>query len=371
MTSESGWTVPRRLIGLTRPVLAAVIAALPFIAAGSCSRSSSERPTESVVVYVSADEVFARPILAAFEKATGIRVDAKFDTEATKTTGLANLLRSERSRPRADAFWSSEVFMTVQLAEEGILAPHHSAIADGWPEAMRDDEARWFGFAARGRVIVYAPDRVQVDQVPTAWTDLSRDWWKGRLVMADPRFGTTRGHLGAMKVYWDETFMPGYYNAFLEGLRDNEIRLLTTGNAGVVEAVASGEADAGMTDTDDVWAGQARGFKVEAIAARHDPDPTVKGGGTLLIPNTVARIAGGSNAAAAARFIDFMLSPEVELMLLESDSHNVPVLPDRLPPAAAALVERYRIDDPLKVDYATVAEAMDGAVERAMRELAN
>ena len=80
---------------------------------GACGREPS------VTVYASADESVARPVFERFERETGIRVDAKFDTEATKTTGLANLLRAEKDRPRADVFWSNEQAANVALAAEG------------------------------------------------------------------------------------------------------------------------------------------------------------------------------------------------------------------------------------------------------------
>lgn len=335
-----------------------VAAATATVVLAGCSSGRDE-----IVVYVSADETVARPILAKFTETTGIRVRPKFDTEATKTSGLAAVLRAERDHPRADAFWSSEVFMTVQLAEEGVLAPHRSADAEAWPASFRGDDFRWFGFAARARVIAFAPSRVAEHERPTAWADLSRDWWKGRLAMADPRFGTTRGHMGALRTWWDGRLMPGYFNAFAEGLGATGIRLLTTGNSGVVEAIVAGEADAGMTDTDDVWAAQARGAELAFVYPRFDKDDSVRGGGTLLIPNTVGVVAGAPHPQLAARFVDFMLSPLVERMLLESDSHNVPLRPERLPPELHDLVERYRVPDPVRIDYAAAARAMDGAVE--------
>jgi hypothetical protein len=88
-----------------------------MVVAGGCDR------TPSVTVYASADESVARPVFERFEKETGIRVDAKFDTEATKTTGLAQTLRAERDRPRADVFWSNEQAAHVSLAMDGITAP--------------------------------------------------------------------------------------------------------------------------------------------------------------------------------------------------------------------------------------------------------
>lgn len=331
-------------------------------ASGGCRRSTPA----PVVIYVSADETVARPILEEFERTTGIPVVPKFDTEATKTTGLASLLRQERSRPRADLFWSSEVFATSLLADEGVFTANDDPALADWPPTFRDASRRWFGFAGRARVIVYSPDRVPPDRVPQVWTDLAKEHWKGKVVMADPRFGTTRGHLGAMKLWWDGQILPGYYGAWLLGLAENDTRMLTTGNAGVVEAIVAGEADVGMTDTDDVWAAKARGARIELVYARHVRDEGVTGGGTLLIPNTVALVAGGPNPEGARRLMAWLLSPTVEARLLESDSHNIPLGPEPLPESLRSVAEAYAVPDPLRVDFLRAATTMDGAVQEAM-----
>lgn len=347
---------------MVRLLVSVLLAMLVPLAA--CSRGG-----DSIVVYVSADEAVARPILAKFSEETGIRVLPKFDTEATKTTGLAAVLRSERDKPRADAFWSSEVFVTAQLASEGVLAPHRSQEADAWPAPFRERDGRWFGFASRARVVAYAPSRVAEHERPVAWVDLGRDWWKGRIAMADPRFGTTRGHMGALRVWWDRNVVPGYFDAWSTGLAEKEIRLLITGNAGVVEAIVAGEVDAGMTDSDDVWAAQANGADLAIVYPRFDVDQSNPAGGTLLIPNTVGIVEGAPHPALAAKFVDFMLSPVVERMLLESVSHNIPVRPERLPAEVQPLVEKYRVSGPVVVDFAKVAAEMDSAVETLMRHV--
>ena len=321
-----------------------------------------DRP--SVVLYVSADDYVAREVVQAFETQTGIRVMMVGDIESKKTTGLVERLRAEKDDPQADVFWSSELFMTIELADEGVLEPYESEATRDWPEMFRDPDRRWYGFAARGRVIVYSPNRVPAEEVPRTWMALTNDRFRGRLVMADPRFGTTGGHLAAMKAYWDRNVMPGYYAAFLEGLAENQTRLLASGNAGVVEAVARGEADVGMTDTDDVWAAQARGLEVDLVYPSHSAEADEAGVGTLLIPNTVARVAGGPNPEAAGRLIDFLLSEQVERLLAESVSHNVP-----LRPGLADDYPEYAIPDPLRVDYRLVAKLRQDAVRQAMRTL--
>ena len=323
-----------------------------------------ERP--EVVLYASADSHLARAVVEAFRAETGLRVALVADTEATKTTGLARRIQAERDRPQADVFWSSEVFWTVRLAAEGLLAPHVTETTRPWPREYRDPEHRWHGFAARARVIVWAPDRIKPDEAPRTWMDLTQERFRGRIVMADPRFGTTGGHLGAMKAFWDRTVMPGYYAAFLEGLADNGVRLHPGGNAGVVRAVADGGADLGLTDTDDVWAARAQGVNLELVYARHSVDQEDPGGGTLLIPNTVARVAGGPNPKAAARLVEFLLSEKVERMLAESVSGNLPLRPE-----LAKAYPEHAVADPLAVDYAQAAALMSGAIDQAMRALAD
>jgi iron(III) transport system substrate-binding protein len=346
-----------------RLTIRAMLATLTLCAAigTGCDRT----PAQRVVLYVSADEHVASEIVRDFERETGIVVDMLGDTEAKKTAGLVERLRAEQNNPQADVFWSSECFMTIELAEDGVLDEHFSAATADWPAAHRDGQRRWFGFAARARVIVYAPSRVEADRLPFTWMDLTDARWKNRIVMADPRFGTAGGHLAAMRAYWRRIGLgDAYYEAFLHGLADNHVKLLPTGNAGAVDAVARGEADLGLTDTDDVWAAQANGYDLGIIYPRHHREPDETGGGTLLIPNTVARVKNGPNPAAAAQLIDFLLSEAVERALSESVSHNVP-----LRPSLADFAPLFAVDDPLDVNLRQAAELREDSVTRAMRIL--
>ena len=74
-----------------------------------------------VVIYASQDQVYAEPILKEFEKQTGIKARAVYDSEAVKTVGLANRLLAERSNPQCDVFWNNEELRTRQLAAQDIF----------------------------------------------------------------------------------------------------------------------------------------------------------------------------------------------------------------------------------------------------------
>src|SRR5690242_8740901 len=87
---------------------------------------------QRVTVYAAQDQVYAEPILREFEKETGIRVRAVYDSEAVKTVGLANRLLNERSHPQCDVFWGNEEMRTRQLAAQNVFRETNGWAAFGY-----------------------------------------------------------------------------------------------------------------------------------------------------------------------------------------------------------------------------------------------
>ena len=310
-----------------------------FMAIG-CAREGGPE----VVVYVSLDELYSRPILDEFEVRTGIRVRAQYDTEAAKTTGLVNRILAERGRPRADVFWNNEVAQTIALKKAGLLEAYDSPSREAIPDQFKDADAHWTGFAARARVIIYNTELVS--EPPGSIRDLLSAEWEGRAAIANPLFGTTATHAAALFVVWGDDDA----RAFFAGLRANGIAVLP-GNATVRDLVARGEYALGLTDTDDANGGVLDGFPVGWVL----PDQEAGGLGTLLLPNTVALVRGGPNPDAGKRLIDYLLRPEVELALASSRSIQIPLNPVVEAPDNVPELAKIRTMD---VDFGSVSEQM-------------
>ena len=92
-----------------------------------------DRSSREVTAYVSADRPFSEPIMQEYQRRTGVRVNVVYDTEETKSTGLANRLLAEKDRPQADIFWSNEPVRTLTLKSRGVLARYQSPAAHGIP----------------------------------------------------------------------------------------------------------------------------------------------------------------------------------------------------------------------------------------------
>lgn len=317
-----------------------------------------------VVLYSSADDALLKQVVAAFEAATGVRVRAAGDTEATKTTGLVERLLEEAASPKADVWWSSEPFGTVRLAGAGVLEPYESASAEasvegGWPRRLRGVDASgavvWYGFAQRARVIAYSTDRVGEGRAPRVLAALASAEWAGRVGLADPRFGTTRGHMGVLLQRWGEAA----FGAWIGELGAGGARVYD-GNASVVRAIWQGEIDVGLTDTDDVWAAQRNGWPVGFVYEVADEQALPPSLGPLLLPNTVGLVRGGPHPAAGRRLVDFLLSESCERLMAESESRNVPVSP-----TVAAEFPELAVPDALLVNFSDAAERVPRAVEMA------
>lgn len=330
------------------PGLLAILVATFCFTSFSCKgrRSPAQR---QVVLYCSVDQVFAESMIAEFEKLSGIKVLARFDIEANKTFGLVQRIRAEASSPIADVFWSSEVFYTIRLGRENLLTAYSGPRTKNWPALFADPNGRWYGFALRGRVIAYNTKRVAPEDAPRSLEDVLESKWKGRLVMAEPEFGTTGGDVAS----WFAHYGPDRAREILEALKANEIRLVA-GNSTAVRMIATGQADVCFTDTDDVYAAEANGWPVAMNYLDQGGD------GALAIPNTAAVIKGAPHPEEAKELMDFLLSERLEQMLVESDSHNSPIHP-----ALARQYKSYAIPKPLDIDYARVADELPRAIQTA------
>jgi len=328
-------------------------AGLVFVTLSASCKESSDKNKREVVLYCSVDQEVAEQIIPEFEKETGIRVLARFDTEASKTTGLIQRIRSEAASPVADVFWSSEIFYTIRLAGESLLSPYNSERTKGWPAPFFDPARRWYAFGLRARVIAYNTNKVTPREAPKTLEDTLDAKWKGRLVLADPGFGTTGGDVASWFVHYGRVRA----RQLLQSLRDNDVRLVE-GNSTAVRMVATGQADICFTDTDDVYAAQRNGWPVAMNYLDQGGD------GPLVIPNSAAVIKGAPHRQEAAALMDFLLSEKLEEMLVQTDSHNAPIHP-----AVAEQFQEYAIGKTLHIDYAQIAKQLPTAIEIARETL--
>ncbi|MGA1824146.1 MAG: extracellular solute-binding protein [bacterium] len=310
------------------------------------SGCTSKNATE-VVIYTSLDQVFSEPILKDFEKKTGIKVHALYDVEAAKTTGLVNKLIAEKSNPQADVFWNSEVSRTIVLKQKGVLASYHSPSAQKIPAQFQDKDGYWTGFAARARILIYNKELVPDKDLPESIFELVHPRWRGQVALANPLFGTTSTHVGAFFAHLGEA----QAKDFLKKLKENNTGIVS-GNSVVRDLVVQGEYKIGFTDTDDANVAIESGKGVGILY----PDQSAMG--TLVIPNTIALIAGAPHPDEGRRLIDYILSKEVESRLAHMESAQIPLREDIKVPRHVKTIHDIKA---MPVGYEQIAQNVEKA----------
>ena len=292
-------------------------------------------PEADVVLYVALDRNHSEPIVRAFEEATGLRVDAQYDIEASKSVGLRRRLQAEADNPRCDVFWNNEAAQTVLLADAGLLQPYEPANAIDIPAALKSPEHLWTGFAARGRVLIVNTELLPDPAAwPTGMADFLDPAFAGNVGMARPLTGTTAAHAGVLIAQdgWEATA------ALFAGMRENDVRF-GSGNAHLMQLVRDGKLHFGWTDTDDYRAAELADKPVAMVVPDQGPGER----GLILIPNTVGLVTGAPHPEAGKQLIDFILSRKVERLLAESSSCQIPVRDDVSRPAHVLNLSHWKV----------------------------
>jgi iron(III) transport system substrate-binding protein len=310
---------------------------------------------EQVIVYTALDREFSQPIFDSFTEETGIQVLAKFDTEATKTVGLANAIIAESSRPRCDLFWNNEILNSLRLQRRDLLMSVSPKNANGMPAEFRSPKGLWHGFAARARILIVNTELLSKAERPESVRDLADPQWKNRVGMAKPLFGTTATHATVLYHAWGAEEAGDFFKRVKANAK------ILSGNKQVAMAVARGQLAWGITDTDDAMIEVEKGMPVTIVY----PDQDEGALGTLFIPNTLAAIRGSANSKHAQRLIDYLLSPQVEQRLAMGPSAQIPLRP--------ALAEHSRVKPPnkiraMQVDFDEAARMWDTASKQLHEE---
>jgi iron(III) transport system substrate-binding protein len=164
----------------------------------------------------------------------------------------------------------------------------------------------WAAFGYRSRRMVINTNRLSLAFAPRSLLELTNTAWHGKVALAYPQFGTTATHFHALRQYWGKA----QWESWCSALAANK-PFLVDGNSVVVKVVGQGEAWIGLTDSDDIAAGQREGLPIAPLPMAEE---------TLLIPNTVAVIRGALHPEPAQRLFEYLQHREVVARLVAANA---------------------------------------------------
>lgn len=316
-------------------------------------------PKRKLVLYCATDREVAQDVIDAFQRETGIAVDAKYDTEAARAVGLVQAVRQERSHPQADVLWGGGPFFASMLADDGCLAPAPADLIASVGATPRDGEGRWLGFAGVYRVLIVNTDVMpKAEERPKSIWDLTDPRYKGHVGIANPLFGGSAGQVSAIFAMRGEA----EGRRWLAGLKANDVAICA-GMADVRNRVASGELWFGITSTIDAHVAMVGGKPVAVVY----PDQGEGQMGCINGYGAAMKIAGGPHPGEADAFMRFLITPRTERIMSEGPGQNIGMLPGSVEQGIrpAWIPRDVRTMD---VDWGAAAAAFPAAT-RAVREI--
>ncbi|MEO7152261.1 MAG: extracellular solute-binding protein [Burkholderiaceae bacterium] len=248
----------------------------------------------TVSVYTSLAPTEAAPLVEAFEKKTGIKVQMW----RALSDGVVQRALSEArgKRHAADVIETNGPEMEA-LAREQLLAEFHSPYLADLPPATLPKHGMWVPDRLNFFVVAYNTNKVKPEDLPKTYEGFLDPKWKGRIALE----ATDAEWMGGMVKTWGEA----RGMAFMRKLADMKPDM-RKGHVLLAQLIASGEVEVGLT----AYHANAESFKKRGAPVAWAPVEPV-----IARPQGVGVLRQAPHPNAALLFADFLLSPEAQTML--------------------------------------------------------
>ncbi len=258
-----------------------------------------------VNVYSARKEKLIKPLLDKFSAETGIKTNL-ITAKADKL--LTRMVNEGRNTP-ADVLITTDAGRLFRAKQADLLqAINSDIVSKAVPAHLRDIDDLWVGLSQRARVIFYAKDRVNPEQLSS---------YEG---LADPRWHKRICIRGSSNIY-NQSLVASMISAkgksetskWTNGLVKNLARKPSGGDRDQIKAAAAGQCDIAVANTyyyanmlnNKKDAGQVQAAEKMAIFW-----PNQKGRGTHVNVSGAAISKYSKNRANAVRLIEFLLSTD-------------------------------------------------------------
>ena len=284
---------------------------LAMVMAGSLS--SGAFAANELVVYCSVQEEWCRPMVAVFEKTTGIKVSM-----TRKSSGeVYAQIKAEAANPKGDVWWGGTGDPHLQAAEENLTQAYKSPMLPQLQDwAVRQAEQSGYktvGIYSGALGFSYNKPALEKKGIPApkCWADLVKPAFKGEIQVADPNSsGTAYTMLATMVQLMGEDKAFDYMKAL-----HRNVNQYTKSGAAPARAAAVGESIVGITFMHDGVTHAVSGAPLVVVAPCE---------GTGYEIGSMSIVKGARNLENAKKWVDFALGAQIQILGANARSYQVP-----------------------------------------------
>ncbi|WP_366140709.1 Fe(3+) ABC transporter substrate-binding protein [uncultured Castellaniella sp.] len=280
-------------------------AALPLLAGGAAMAAE-------VNLYTTREPKLVEPLLAAFSKDTGIKVNTVFIKD-----GLLERVRTEGAQSPADVLMTVDIGNLLDLVDGGVTqAVRSEPLEAAIPANLRGADGQWFTLSLRDRVAYVAKD---LDIKALNYEDLADPRWKGKVCIRSGQHPYNTALIAAMIAHDGAEAT----EQWLRGVKANLGRAATGGDRDVARDILGGICDVGIANA--YYAGHMKNAAPDTDARRWGDAirvirPTFKG-----TQGTHVNISGASVArhaphrAEAVQLLEYLVSDKAQSLYAQAN----------------------------------------------------
>jgi iron(III) transport system substrate-binding protein len=277
----------------------------------ACVAAASTAAAQEVNLYTTREPGLIQPLIEAFTKTTGIKVNSIFVKD-----GLAERVAAEGTRSPADLLMAVDIGALVDLVEKGLTQPVRSAALEAAvPANLRAADGSWFALSLRARVL-YARTDLALPSV--TYEQLADPRWKGKLCTRAGQHPYNTALIAAYIAHHGEARA----ETWLRGVKANLGRAATGGDRDGARDIMGGICDIALANSYYVGlmrSGAGGPEQQKWGAAIKVLLPTFEGGGTHVNVSGAAVAKHSPNRAAAVRFLEYLVSDAAQKIYAEAN----------------------------------------------------
>ena len=290
-------------------------AALVFAGAVAAVSTAPATAAEEVNLYSVRQPALIQPLLDAFARESGIKVNVVF-----AESGMIERLKAEGANSPADAVLTTDVGTLHDMVEADLLRGVKSETLErNIPKAYRHPDGLWFGLTTRARVAYVSKDRVKPGEVVN-YSDLADPRFKGKICLRSGKHVYNVSLIASMIAHDGEPAT----KRWLEGVKANLAAKPQGSDRSQAKSIMEGSCDISLANTYYLGlmnadpAQKPWGDAVKAVF------PNSQGRGTHVNISGGAVTQSSKNPANAVKLLEFLSKDEAQKRYAE-DNFEYPV----------------------------------------------
>ncbi|NTZ83657.1 Fe(3+) ABC transporter substrate-binding protein [Burkholderia metallica] len=269
---------------------------------------------EEVSLYTTREPKLIQPLIDAFTKQSGVKVNTVFVKD-----GLLERVKAEGAQSPADVLMTVDVGNLLDLVDGGVTQPVRSkALDDAIPANLRGTNGDWYALSLRDRVL-YVEKDLKVDAF--RYEDLADPKWKGKVCIRSGQHPYNTALVAAMIAHDGKAAT----EQWLRGVKANLARKATGGDRDVARDILGGICDVGLANA--YYVGHMKNTEAgsdarkwgDAIKVVRPTFANAKSGGTHVNISGATVAKHAPHKANAVKLLEYLVSPEAQALYAQAN----------------------------------------------------